>query len=192
MLNQPILDAERVERAKRGDLAAFNELVEEYQHVALRVCFRILGTREAAEEAAQEAFVSAWLKIGSFRSGVFRAWLLTIAANQSRSELRRRSQRSAASLECAIENGLAEPTEPAALPEVGFGRSCDLALIEQALSQLPPALRTAVTLHDVDGLHYAEIARATQVSLGTVKSRIARGRMQMRRHLQRQDLFLTA
>jgi RNA polymerase sigma-70 factor (ECF subfamily) len=178
-------------RAQRGDLHAFNELVLEYEGLVYNVCYRILGQRQAAEDAAQDAFVSAWRNIGSFRGEAFRPWLLRIASNLCRDELRRRGRRPSSSLDSALEAGGPEPPDRDPPPEdVSLNKELRSQL-QAALAQLPEDQRTAVVLCDIEGFDYTEIAVVMNTSLGTVKSRIARGRLKLRELLKREPELLS-
>ncbi|HXH23330.1 MAG TPA: sigma-70 family RNA polymerase sigma factor [Dehalococcoidia bacterium] len=173
-------DDSLLDRARRGDLAAFNALVEEHQAIVYNVCLRMLGSPAAAEDAAQEAFISAWRNLGSLRGDQFRAWLLRIAANACRDELRRRSRRPAASLQAAFEEGMAEPADPEPAPETSLLSAELRGQVQEALLLLPEDQRLAVVLCDLQGLEYDEIARVTGTNIGTVKSRLSRGRARLR------------
>jgi RNA polymerase sigma-70 factor (ECF subfamily) len=183
----PLLDA-----ARRGDLAAFNQLVHAYQGLVYNVCLRMLGQPGPAEDAAQEAFLAAWRNLGRLRGERFRPWLLRIAANACTDELRRRGRKGAASLDTALDAGLPHPEDPAPSPEAA---SLDAELrgrIESALRLLPSDQRLAVVLRDVQGLDYEEVASVMKTSLGTVKSRINRGRAKLRELLLAQPELLPA
>jgi RNA polymerase sigma-70 factor (ECF subfamily) len=180
----------RIERAQSGDLAAFNELVIEYQSLVCNLCMRMLGQQQAAEDAAQEAFINAWRNIGSFRGDSFRAWLLRIAGNLCRDELRRRGRRPSSSLDTALEAGMPDPPDEDPLPDDSALNTELRGSLEAALAELPEEQRTAIVLCDVEGLDYAEIAVVMKTSLGTVKSRIARARMRMREIMMRQPELL--
>lgn len=185
-----VREDDRPRRARDGDLPAFNELVVDYQSLVYNLCYRMLGQAQAAEDAAQEAFVSAWRNIGSLRGEAFRPWLLRIAANLCRDELRRRVRRPSSSLDTALEAGVPEPQDADPSPE-DAALSAELrAGLEAALAQLPEEQRIAIVLCDVQGLDYAEIAGVMQTSLGTVKSRIARGRLRMREAMLKQPELL--
>jgi RNA polymerase sigma-70 factor (ECF subfamily) len=187
-----VVEDVRVQLAQMGDLAAFNELVTEYQSLVCNVCLRMLGQQQAAEDAAQEAFINAWRSIGSFRGESFRAWLLRIAANLCRDELRRRGRRPSSSLDTALEAGMPDPVDEGPLPEESALNAELRSSLDAALAELPEEQRTAIVLCDVEGLDYAEIAVAMKTSLGTVKSRIARARMRMREVMLRQPELLPA
>jgi RNA polymerase sigma-70 factor (ECF subfamily) len=178
-----------LDRARRGDLNAFNSLVSEYEGVVFNLCLRLLGQRAAAEDAAQEAFISAWRNLAGLR-GEFRPWLLRIAANLCKDELRRRGRRPSASLDVALEAGMPEPPDTEPLPETSLMTGELRDQVQRALLELPEEQRTALVLCDIEGLDYAEIAAVMKTSLGTVKSRIARGRARLRQVLLREPELL--
>jgi RNA polymerase sigma-70 factor (ECF subfamily) len=163
-------------RSKEGDLDAFNQLVEKYQRQVYNLALRMLSNAPAAEDATQEALLSAFKGMGKFRGGNFRAWLLRIVANACRDHLRSWRRRPATSLDALV----LEPDRHAPSPE-------DYALrrelgeeIGKALVALPADQRLAVILYDIQGLSYEEIAQVMNSSLGTVKSRLSRGRARLR------------
>jgi RNA polymerase sigma-70 factor (ECF subfamily) len=175
-------EADLLRRAREGELQAFNALVLEYQGLVFSVCFRLLGQRQAAEDATQDAFVAAWRGLGGLK-GAFRPWLLRIAANACTDELRRRGRRPASSLETALEEGVPEPFDSDPSPETAALDQELRRRLEAALQELPEDQRLALVLCDVEGLDYGEIAAVMRTSLGTVKSRISRGRARMRQLL---------
>ena len=173
-----------IARSQKGDLVAFNALVECYQRQVYNLCLRLLTSAASAEDATQEAFIAAYRRIDTFQGGSFRAWLLRIAANASYDELRRQRRRPTASLEAATaEHGAAEVPSAAAGPEDEALRQELTAHLQAGLATLLPDQRLAVILRDVHGLSYEEIAETMHCSVGTVKSRIARGRARMREYL---------
>jgi RNA polymerase sigma-70 factor (ECF subfamily) len=178
--------------SQEGDLAAFNALVEAYQNQVYHLCWRMLGVREAAEDATQEAFLAAYSNIRRFRGPGFRAWLLRIASNAAIDELRRRRRRPQVPLEAPGSGSEAafEPSDTSAGPEEWALRREQARHIQAALLTLPPDQRLAVILSDVQGLTYEEIGEAMGSSLGTVKSRISRGRARLRRYLLEQGELL--
>ena len=185
-------EAALIERSQSGDLDAFNALVITYQGQVFNLCLRMLGSRQPAEDAAQEAFIAALRAISRFRHGNFRAWLLRIAANACYDELRRRRSRPQVPLEPA-EGDERPAAEPPAADEPLDQRAerQELArFLQEGLASLPPDRRLAVILRDVQGLAYEEVAEATGASLGTVKSRISRGRAAMRDFLLRRGELL--
>lgn len=172
-----------LQRARSGDLAAFNELVLAYQGLVYNLCLRQLGQQQAAEDAAQETFISAWRNLHSLR-GAFRPWLLRIAANACTDELRRRGRRPSSSLDVALEAGAPEPQDEEPSPETAALHGELRREVEEALQALPEEQRLAVILSDLQGFDYAEIAAVMKTSLGTVKSRISRGRARLREVLR--------
>jgi len=176
-------EAQLVRSSQSGDLDAFNTLVKVHQRQVYNLCLRMLGSA-AAEDAAQETFITAYRRLGSFRGGSFRAWLLRIAANACCDELRRRRSRPTASLEAALEAGSrADVPSPLANPEEETLRQELAQHLQQGLAALPAEQRLAIILRDIHGLSYEELTEALGCSLGTVKSRIARGRARMREYL---------
>ncbi|MBI2888037.1 MAG: sigma-70 family RNA polymerase sigma factor [Chloroflexi bacterium] len=171
-----------VQASRQGDLDGFNLLVDRYQGQVYNLALRVLHDHAAAEDATQETFVAAFRGLASYRGGSFRAWLMRIAVNRCHDELRRQRRRPAQSLDRPLgpEDQPPEVADPVAGPE-------DLALQRERgralaglLLDLPPDQRVAVVLSDVQGFSYEEIAAATGAGLGTVKSRLSRGRARLR------------
>ncbi len=175
-----------VRRALDGDLEGFNGLVDLHQRAVYNLCLRMLGSPAAAEDAAQDAFLSAYRAIQTFRGTAFRPWLMRIAANACTDELRRRARRPALSLDVPLAGSDEHIDVPdtAAGPEAEALRSEQASLLAAALLTLPHDQRLAVVMCDVQGYMYEEIAESMQCSIGTVKSRIARGRGKLRRKLE--------
>ncbi len=190
-------EPELVERARLGDLEAFNAIVVAYQDRVYNLCLRMLGSPQAAEDASQEAFLSAYRSVSRMRGPSVRAWLLRIAANTCIDELRRRRRRPQLSLEAPTPSAAGGDTErplEVADPDAGpehlalRGELCEA--LQAELLRLPPDQRLAVVLCDVEGLSYEEIAVSMGSSVGTVKSRISRGRARLREALRaRPELF---
>ena len=180
--SDPALD-DLVQRAQRGELPAFNAIVLRYQDHVYSLVLRMLTHREAAEDVTQEAFVSAWRHIDTFRGGSFRSWLFTIAANRARDELRKGVRRPTTSLDAARDDpdrADIDPPAPGPSPE-GVAEQGEMrAALEVALAALPPDWREVIVMSDIHGMDYAEIAAATGVALGTVKSRLSRARSRLR------------
>ncbi|MBN1439650.1 MAG: sigma-70 family RNA polymerase sigma factor [Anaerolineales bacterium] len=176
-----------IREAQGGDLDAFNRLVLAHQNHAYGFAYRMLGESESAADAAQQAFLSAYRHLRELRGQSFRAWLLRIVANACFDELRRRKRRPAVSIEdlsAGDENGGGESlqilADPAEGPESAAVRSDLRRAIEDCLAELPPDQRATILLVDVHAQDYSEAARALRVALGTVKSRVARARAQLR------------
>ncbi|GAC1565272.1 MAG: sigma-70 family RNA polymerase sigma factor [Ktedonobacteraceae bacterium] len=182
-----------VARSQRGDVDAFNQLVLRYQQAVYTVALRMLGDRDVAADVAQETFLAAFRAIPSFRGGSsFRAWLLRIASNQACDHWRRTHRHPVDSLDSLTDED--EPNSAgviSSLVETGQDVNPEEALLTQELQQviqlgleeLPLDQRVAVILCDIQGLSYEEIAVTTQTTLGTVRSRIARGRVRLRSYL---------
>jgi RNA polymerase sigma-70 factor (ECF subfamily) len=167
--------------AKRGDREAFNDLVIQYQSIAYNVAYRILGNVDAAADATQEAFLSAFKAVSQFRGGSFKAWLLRIVTNACYDQLRSKQRRPTASLEAEDDSDWQEwLTDPGERPEAFVERQHLGQVIQQGLEALPPEQRMVVVLSDIQGMQYAEIAETLRISLGTVKSRLNRGRGKLR------------
>jgi len=175
-----------IQQAQEGDVAAFNRLVVQYQELVFNVAYRIMGDPAAAEDVAQETFITAYQSLRTFRGGSFKSWLMRVATNRCYDELRRRKRRPQSSLdEMTDENeSYAFLRSPQDGPETHRQR-VELALaIERCLKDLPDDQRIVTVLGDVEGYDYQEIANITRVSLGTVKSRISRARAKLRDCLQ--------
>lgn len=178
-----------VGRAQSGDLSAFNVLVEQFQRQVFNLCYRTTGNAEDAADATQEAFLSAYRSLTTFRGSAdgFSSWLLRIAVNACLDQGRKRRRRPAQSLDQYIEEHQGEPLELAqdvhAGPEARTLRAETVRQVEAGLQQLPTEQRLTVVLCDVQGLSYEQAAEVLGVELGTVKSRLSRGRAALREHL---------
>ena len=181
-----------VAAARRGDTHAFNKLILTYQTLAYNVAYRTLHDPDAAADATQQAFISAFRALPGFRGGSFKAWLLRIVTNACYDQLRRAKRRPASSLD----DMLVDPDHSVILTDEGespedYALRQDLGrVIQNGLDELPSEQRLAVILYDIQGFSYREIAQATGVSLGTVKSRLSRGRARLRDYLQREQELL--
>ena len=182
-------EVELIQAARKGDLNAFNRLILAYQDMVFSQAYRVLGDPQAADDAAQVAFISAYKNLRKFRGGSFRAWLLRIVTNACYDELRRQKRRPTTSLEPLDDSGeeiesprwLADSSE---LPEDSILRTELGQAIQRCLERLPLDFRTVVILVDVQGMDYLEAASVIEKPLGTVKSRLARARQRMRLCLQ--------
>ncbi len=183
-----------ITRSQRGDVGAFNQLVLRYQLAVYTLTLRMLGDHDVAADVTQETFLAALRAIQSFRGGSsFRAWLLRIASNQSCDHWRRTHRHPVDSLESITdEDGPYASGVIASLATTDRQDNPEEALLDQelqsmiqsGLESLPLEQREAVVLCDIEGLSYEEIALATQTTLGTVRSRIARGRGRLRLYLE--------
>ncbi|HEX2141216.1 MAG TPA: sigma-70 family RNA polymerase sigma factor [Candidatus Limnocylindria bacterium] len=183
-------EAEVVARAAAGDRGAFTRLMEHYQSACYGLAYRLLGDADQAADATQDAFVHAYDALGKYRGGVFRSWLLRITANASYDILRRAQRRPTTTLPDADEGEAELPDVTAPNPVAEAGRSELYRHLDAALRRLPEDQRVAVVLCDVYGMDYNEVASFTQSALGTVKSRIHRGRLRLRELLaDHRELF---
>ncbi|HNP74727.1 MAG TPA: sigma-70 family RNA polymerase sigma factor [Kouleothrix sp.] len=188
-------DEERriVERAQRGDVESFNTLVRTYEGRVYNVCYRMLGDPDSAADAAQDAFLSAFRNLRGFRGGSFRSWMLRIATNTCYDLLRSRKRRPTVSLDLETEESDdAAPLQIADTAEspTEFALRRELAAaIQQGLAELPDEQRIILILSDIEGLAYEEIAQITNTNLGTVKSRLSRGRARLRDVLKAGELL---
>lgn len=169
-----------IQRSRKGDLDAFNRLVESYQSQVFNLAWRMLGSPTSAEDAAQEAFISAFRNITAYRGGSFRAWLLRIATNACYDQLRAAKRHGGPSLDALLETPSFQPPSKDASPE-SQALSAELsAAIQSAIATLPEDQRSVLVLVDVEGLAYEEVAQAAGVNIGTVKSRLSRARARVR------------
>src|SRR5918997_2428919 len=183
-------EAAVIVRAADGDRTAFAQLMEHYQSASYGLAWRILGDPDQAADATQDAFVHAYRAIGSYRGGIFRSWLLRITANASYDILRRAQRRPSTTLPGPEEGAPELPDLSAPSPVEEATRSELYRHLEVALRRLPEDQRTAVVLCDVYGMDYNEVAAMTHSALGTVKSRIHRGRLRLRELLSdHRELF---
>jgi RNA polymerase sigma-70 factor (ECF subfamily) len=168
--------------ARKGDLRAFNQLVLLYQSLAYNVAYRILTNPDAAADATQDAFLSAFKAMKQFRGGSFKSWLLRIVTNASYDQLRYKQRRPSSSLDALPVE--ADHTyyleDEAELPDEFVERQELNELIQAGISELPVEQRAVLVLSDVQGMSYKEIAESLDISLGTVKSRLSRGRAKLR------------
>ena len=179
-----------LERARAGDLDAFNDLVLCYQDQLFALVVRMVPDRDQASDVTQEAFFSAFRNLAAFRGGSVRSWLNRIAVNAAMDIQRARKRRPVQPYpELEDESWQPPATEDADPVHTALTWERSKALNE-ALASVTHDQRTAIVLFDVEGYDYAEIASMTNVSLGTVKSRIHRGRLALRDRLaDRMDLF---
>jgi len=179
-----------IQQSQRGELDAFNHLVERYQGQVYNLALRMLSDESLAEDAAQEAFVSAYRAIGGFRGGSFRSWILRIAANACRDLLRSAKTRRSVSLEALELTPGATPVSREESPEDHALRRELGQEIQRGLDALSHDHRLVLVLIDVQGFSYEEASRLTRASVGTVKSRLSRARGQLRDLLQRRPELL--
>jgi RNA polymerase sigma factor (sigma-70 family) len=172
-------DAALMARVRSGDRAAFTALVDRHKDAVVNYLARLSGSRDRAEDLAQEAFLRLFRSAAGYREqGYLRAFLFRIATNLLRSE-ERRERRLRLLLPFLRPGDRAEPAAPAGLLREELHRE-----VGAAIAALPLGYRVPLVLHEIEGWPYADIARELALSEGTVKSRIHRGRERLRRRLE--------
>lgn len=176
--------------ASQGDLDAFNYLVLKYQDLVFSRAYGLLGDCHSAEDAAQESFLKAFQNINRFRGGSFRAWLFTIVTNHCYDEMRWSKRHPTAPLipeenECAGRESPRLVTDSNCTIQVMVERNELSRILNCFLDELPEIYRNPITLIDLHELDYSEAAEVLEIPLGTLKSRLARARFQMKEKLQR-------
>ena len=176
-----------IARSQDGDVEAFNRLVEHYQHRVYTLCFRLLGDADA-EDATQEAFLSAFRAIRRYHGGLFVSWLLRIAANECYDHLRARKRTPQSSFDTDTDGmDIGQLPDPGEVPEDRLLRAELAQELQRRLQELEAEQRLVVILSDIQGYRYDEIVAATGWPIGTVKSRLSRARARLRAALQAGD-----
>jgi len=186
-----------IKAAQRGDLEAFNLLILRYQNLLFGIALRLLNDEDTAADAVQEALISAFRRFHTFRGDSLRSWLARVVVNACYDEMRRKRRQHSVPLEQFNSEGDEIETsywlvDRQADPELQF-ESFELEdAIQNSLHKLPPIYRLVLVLVDIEGLSYEEAASAVRVPVGTVKSRLARARLQMQKSLQASGELLPA
>ena len=180
---------EQIKKSLKGDLNSFNQIVLEYQNLVYNQAYRMMGEGASAEDAAQEAFISAYKKLHTYRGGSFKSWLLRIVSNACYDEFRRRKRQPIVPLYPEDKNG--NELDSASWLEGNEEKPEDYVLrselsdaIQTCLDRLEFEFRTIVVLVDLQGMDYASAAKVVDRPLGTVKSRLARARRNLKDCLQ--------
>ena len=180
--------------AAKGDLEAFNDLVLKYQDQVYNLTRSILGNADAAQDATQQAFILAFQHIDCFRGGSFRCWPLKIAANTCNDVLR--TLRHHPTVPLIPEDGDGNEmdsalwlADPHSSPEAETEKDEFLQTLYHWLDELPAVYRIVITLVDMNGLDYDEAAQALGAPIGTIKSRLARARLQLKEGLSQDSHF---
>lgn len=178
-------EQELVRRAKAGGQDAFEQLVLDNQNKVYSLALRMVNDRGEAEDLAQEAFLRAWQGLPSFQGeSAFSTWLYRLTANVCIDFLRRRKRRQEVETAFSLEDAAwEEPTDPVQDPQRQLERAELDRAVAKGLEALPDHHRQVLTLREVGGLSYQEISEKLGLDLGTVKSRIARARLALRRIL---------
>jgi RNA polymerase sigma-70 factor (ECF subfamily) len=175
-----------VKSALNGELDSFNRLVLAYQDMAFNVAYRILGDEDQAADSVQNAFISAYKNLRTFRGGSFKAWVMRMVTNSCYDELRRKQRHPSVPLEpVSADDGEEKDSEewlPSddPMPEVSMEQAEMEHALEHCLQGLSTDFRAVIVLVDVQGLDYEQVSRSVGKPLGTVKSRLARARLHMR------------
>ena len=183
-------ERELIEKAGRGDAYAFEQLMAAHESKMYAVALRMCGNREDAQDCLQEAMLRVYRALAGFKGqSSFSTWVYRITMNSCLDELRRRKSRTATSLDAMLENGFA-PSDEGDTPEQSSLRSEQRRALEKAIAGRPEDMRAAIVLRDVQDCSYDEIADALDANVGTIKSRISRGREKLRAVLLEQpELF---
>ena len=178
-----------INAVRQGDLDAFNELVLRYQGFMFNIALRMMNNEDSAADALQDALLSAFRKFNSFRGGSLRSWLARVVINACYDELRRQRRHPMLLLdqiqteqdEMDVDDWLVDPVQ--GLEEQIENRELDHA-VQHGLRSLAPLYAAMLVLVDIEGMSYEEAAIAANIPVGTVKSRLARARLQMRQTLR--------
>ena len=164
-----------LDRARGGDRDAFAELVERYQDGLYTMALRLVGRPEDAADVVQETFLRAYVNLPRLRPASVRGWLFRVAVNAGHDVHRRSRRRPALAME-DVEGKVLDLPDPGLGPEATAEARERAGVVREAILGLPLEYRIAVVLRDVNDLSYEEIAEALRLPLGTVKSRLSRGR----------------
>ena len=172
-------ERELVSRAQEGDRNAYSELVRAHSQGVLNVIYRMCGNMQVAEDAAQETFIQAWLKLQSYRPGTsLRNWLYRIAVNTAIDMLRKEKH----ILPGEIDDLNLRDSQPG--PETLATNSERTEMVQEAVLALPDASRAVLVLREFEGLSYKEISESLEIPVGTVMSRLNYARKLLREKLE--------
>ena len=176
-------EKELIARLQARDEAAFEELIRQYEKKVYSLCARMCGNAEDAEEATQDAFLALWSGIYRFRQeSSLSTWIYRLASNAC-IDLMRRKKKGAGSVSLDDEELFVDAVDPAPQPHEEAERRETQRLLQEGLLSLPAEYRSILLLREIEGLSYSEISAALDLELGTVKSRISRGRTLLRNFL---------
>jgi RNA polymerase sigma-70 factor, ECF subfamily len=188
--NEQHPDVALVDRVRKGDISAYDELVRKYDRQIFRIAQHITQNREDAEDVMQDAFLKAYEKLDQFQgNSKFYTWLVRIAVNESLMRLRKRRTGKMVSIDEDIETD--EGSVPRDLadwapdPEQNYTQSELAEILRKTIQGLPPGFRIVFVLRDVEGLSTEETAETLGLSVPAVKSRLLRARLQLRERLSR-------
>ena len=188
-------EKELISRAKEGDQDAFGQLVLTHQNKVYTLCVHLLGSREDAEDLAQEAFLKAWRSLDGFLGeSSFTTWMHRLTTNLCLDHLRKQSRRQNVSVAVSLDDEEAtvpEPVDQSGDPHEELERAERQRALAKRLQELPEHYKKPLVMREVGGMSYQEIADALELDLGTVKSRIARARESLRKILLRDGNFFS-
>ncbi len=190
------LERELIERCKKGDIESFEKLIEKYQVIAFNIAYRMIGNKEDASDMAQEALIKVFKSLKNFRGdSSFSTWFYRIVTNNCIDTLRKMKKVTTVSLDKEFETESGSYTMEIAdnkyLPDKLYEIKERQELVQNAIKKVPEKYRTMLILRDIQGFTYDEIVEITNNPLGTVKSRISRGRLLLKEILIKEsELFL--
>lgn len=173
-----------ISRAAKGDASAFNELLGQHERKMYAVCLRMCGNHEDAQDCLQEAMLRVFRAISGFKGqATFSTWLYRVTMNTCLDELRRRKNKQTTSLDGLLDTGWS-PSDELDTPEHHAVSGERRKAVRNLISELPEDMRSAVVLRDVEGFSYDEISAILNINVGTIKSRISRGREKLREKIR--------
>jgi RNA polymerase sigma-70 factor (ECF subfamily) len=189
---EPAQDAALIRAFHKGDKAAFDRLVLKHKDRLFNVCYRFLGDYEEANDSAQETFIKVYRALKKFRfESAFSTWLYRIAVNTCKNKLKSSAYRQKRMTVPLDNPALAnrsqltrEIQDESQSPAIELEKKERMRIIQEAIDALPPEQKEVVTLRDIEGFSYEEVAEITGYNLGTVKSRLARARQDLRKKLR--------
>lgn len=185
-------DAKLIKAFKGGDKAAFDKLVLKHKNKLFNLCYRLLGDYQEANDSAQETFIKVYESLKKFRfQSAFSTWLYQIAVNTCKNKLKSSAYRQKKRMVSLDNPGSPDKSQPAMelqdetySPVTELEKKERLRMVQEAINTLPTEQKEVVTLRDIEGLSYEEIVEITGFNLGTVKSRLARARLDLRKKLR--------
>lgn len=179
-------DEQLIFRFQQGDIDAFEELVRRYKDQLLNYVFRFVGNRSDAEDIVQETFLRVYKNKHYYKEiAKFSTWVYTIAGNLAKTELRRRKRKKLLSVSNIMKDDKDyDIPDHNHNPEKAVDGSIKESIIQNAIDKLPPRFKEVIILRDVQGFSYEEISQILNIPLGTVKSRVNRGRLKLQEELE--------
>ncbi len=183
---QRVTDEELIARFQQGDQQAFDMLVHRYKDQLLNFVYRFVGNRNDAEDIVQETFLRVYKNKHYYKEiAKFSTWIYTIAGNLAKTELRKRKRRKLFSVSNFMnEEKDYEIPDEERNPELEVDGTIKDDIIQKAIEKLPPKFKEVILLRDVQGFSYEEISQILNIPLGTVKSRVNRGRLKLQEDLK--------